>query len=113
MAQVLKTPFIQIKYNDVVCQAKIFYNERKGAVKMQNDLKQIRFNITKKMNETMIEMLFTQQMIEEKMYDTDTQKYLLIKHLKELSEDLSKEFKKNNKEQVKKYNEIMNVLEEE
>ena len=76
------------------------------------DFKDIRFTFTPKMKEIMIEMLFTQQMVDEKMYDTELQKKLLIKHHNELSEDLSKEFKNHNRLQIKQFNEIMDDLEQ-
>ena len=60
----------------------------------------------------MIEMLFTQQMVDEKMYDSELQMKLLIKHHKELGEDLSKEFKKHNKLQIKQFDAVMDDLEQ-
>ena len=76
------------------------------------DFKDIRFTFTPKMKEIMIEMLFTQQMVDEKMYDTELQKKLLIKHHNELSEDLAKESKKHNKLQIKRFDEIIDDLEQ-
>lgn len=76
------------------------------------DFKDIRFTFTPKMKEIMIEMLFTQQMVDDEMYDTELQKRLLIKHHNELGEDLSKEFKKHNQKQIKQFDNIMDDLEQ-
>jgi len=74
----------------------------------ENELKQLRFNLTENMNNTMIELLVVDQMIEEKKYENDFELQLLLKHKKVLTEQFIRDFKLNNKEQVKKYNEIVN-----
>jgi len=74
----------------------------------ENELKQLRFNLTENMNNTMIELLVVDQMIEEKKYENDFELQLLLKHKKVLTEKFIREFRLNNKEQVKKYNKIVN-----
>ena len=74
----------------------------------ENELKQLRFNLTEKMNNTMIELLVIDQMIEDKNYENDFELQLLLKHKKVLTEQFIRDFRLNNKEQVKKYNEIVN-----
>lgn len=74
----------------------------------ENELKLLRFNLTENMNNTMIELLVIDQMIEDKNYENDFELQLLLKHKKVLTEQFIKDFRLNNKEQVKKYNEIVN-----
>ena len=74
----------------------------------ENELKLLRFNLTENMNNTMIELLVIDQMIEDKNYENDFELQLLLKHKKVLTEQFIRDFKLNNKEQVKKYNEIVN-----
>ena len=58
----------------------------------------------------MIEMLYTEQMIRNKMYENDEEKLLLMLHINELGDKLVKEFQKNNKAQIKEYKYIYNEM---
>ncbi len=77
---------------------------------MKKDFNDIGFNISTKQHNIMIEMLYTKQMIREKMYENDDEKLLLALHLKELSDELVKEFQKNNKKQIEEYKSIYNEM---
>jgi len=59
------------------------------------------------MNNMMIELLVTEQMMKENKLIKKERK-LLENHKAELLEDFRKEFQRNNVEQIKKYNELMN-----
>ena len=59
------------------------------------------------MNNMMIELLVTEQMMKENKL-TKKERKLLENHKVELLEDFRKEFQRNNVEQIKKYNELMN-----
>ena len=69
--------------------------------------KDLRFNLTENMNEMMIEMLITRQMIKENKLSKKDKK-LLQNYLNELLEIFRFEFQKNNQEQIKMYYELMN-----
>ena len=66
-------------------------------------LSDLRFCLTEEMNNMMIEMLITQQMLRDK-----EDKILLENHKQELMEQFKIEFQKNNTEQIKRYNELIN-----
>lgn len=66
---------------------------------MENEWKNLRFHLTEEMNNMMIELLVTEQMMKENK---------LTKKERKLLEDFRKEFQRNNVEQIKKYNELMN-----
>lgn len=68
--------------------------------------KDLRFNLTENMNEMMIEMLITRQMIKENKLSKKDKK-LLQDYLNELLEIFRFEFQKNNQEQIKMYYELM------
>lgn len=74
---------------------------------MENEWKNLRFHLTEEMNNMMIELLVTEQMMKENKL-TKKERKLLGNHKAELLEDFRKEFQRNNKEQIKKYNELMN-----
>ena len=74
---------------------------------MENEWKNLRFHLTEEMNNIMIELLVTEQMMKENKL-TKKERKLLENHKAELLEDFRKEFQRNNKEQIKKYNELMN-----
>ena len=74
---------------------------------MENEWKNLRFHLTEVMNNMMIELLVTEQMMKENKL-TKKERKLLENHKAELLEDFRKEFQRNNKEQIKKYNELMN-----
>ena len=82
---------------------KNMYREEVLIVKMED----LRFNLTEEMNNMMIELLVTEQMMKENKL-TKKERKLLENHKAELLEDFRKEFQRNNIEQIKKYNELMN-----
>ena len=66
----------------------------------------LRFNLTEDMNNMMIELLITQQMLKDsKIKKKD--KILLENHKLELMEQFKNEFQKHNQNEIKKYNEMM------
>ena len=73
-------------------------------VKMED----LRFNLTEDMNNMMIEMLITQQMLKEIKNLSKRHRELLENHKLEIMEEFKKEFQKHNVEQIKKYNELVN-----
>lgn len=75
---------------------------------MKNEWKDLRFNLTEDMNNMMIEMLITQQMLKEVKNLSKRHRKLLENHKLEIMEEFKKEFQKHNVEQIKKYNELMN-----
>ena len=70
-------------------------------------LSDLRFCLTEEMNNLMIEMLITQQMLKDSSFDKED-KILLENHKQELMEQFKIEFQKNNTEQIKRYNELIN-----
>lgn len=74
---------------------------------MENEWKNLRFHLTEEMNNMMIELLVTEQMMKESKL-TKNERKLLENHKAELLEDFRKEFQRSNIEQIKKYNELMN-----
>ena len=74
---------------------------------MKNEWKNLRFYLTEEMNNMLIELLVTEQMMKENKL-TKKERKLLENHKAELLEDFRKEFQINNVEQIKKYNELMN-----
>jgi len=74
---------------------------------MENEWKNLRFHLTEEMNNMMIELLVTEQMMKENKL-TKKERKLLENHKAEFLEDFRKEFQINNVEQIKKYNELMN-----
>ena len=71
-------------------------------------MEDLRFNLTEEMNNMMIEMLITQQMLREISNLSKRHRKLLENHKLEIMEEFKKEFQKHNVEQIKKYNELMN-----
>ena len=71
------------------------------------EMKDLRFNLTEDMNNTMIQMLIVNQMLKENKKLSKKDKTLLEEHKNELLELFRIEFRKNNVEQIKKYNELM------
>ncbi len=67
----------------------------------------LRFNLTEDMNNMMIELLITQQMLKDDRIDKED-KILLENHKQELMKEFTQEFKKNNTKEIKQYNELMN-----
>ena len=74
---------------------------------MEKEWINLRFHLTEEMNNMMIELLVTEQMMKENKL-TKKERKLLENHKAELLEDFRKEFQRNNVEQIKKYNELMN-----
>ena len=72
------------------------------------EMEDLRFNLTEEMNNMMIEMLITQQMLKEGKNLSKRHRKLLENHKLEVMEEFKKEFQKHNVEQIKKYNELMN-----
>lgn len=72
------------------------------------EMKDLRFNLTKNMNNTMIQMLIVNQMLKENKKLSKNERKLLEEHKNELLELFRIEFRKNNVEQIKQYNELMN-----
>ena len=72
-----------------------------------NSIDELRFNLTEEMNNTMIELLITQQMLNENKLSKYYRK--LLEHRKaELLEQFRLEFQRNNIEQIKLYKELIN-----
>ena len=74
---------------------------------MEKEWINLRFHLTEEMNNMMIELLVTEQMMKENKL-TKKERKLLENHKAELLEDFRKVFQRNNIEQIKKYNELRN-----
>lgn len=74
---------------------------------MEKQLQDLRFNITEDMNNMIIEIITIRQLLKENKVNNKDRK-LVEKELKELTELFVLEFRKNNVEQRKIYNELMN-----
>lgn len=72
-----------------------------------NSIEELRFNLTEELNNTMIELLLTQQMLNENKLSKRDRK-LLEHHKAELLEQFRLEFQRNNIEQIKLYKELIN-----
>ena len=72
-----------------------------------NSIDELRFNLTEELNNTMIELLLTQQMLNENKLSKRDRK-LLEQHKAELLEQFRLEFQRNNIEQIKLYKELIN-----
>lgn len=72
-----------------------------------NEFLDLRFYLTEEMNNMMLELLITQQMLKENKISKQDRE-LLENHKNEVMLQFRKEFQKNNVEQIKKYNELMN-----
>ena len=70
-------------------------------------LRDLRFNQTEDMNNMFIEIIIIRQMLKENKLNKK-QKKLFEKELKELTALFVLEFRKNNVEERKKYNELIN-----
>ena len=66
----------------------------------------LRFNLTEDMNNMMIELLITQQMLNECKLKRKYRK-LLLNHKEEMLIKFRDEFRKHNVEEIKRYNEFM------
>ena len=74
---------------------------------MEKQLQDLRFNITEDMNNMIIEIIVIRQLLKENKVNNKDKK-LVEKELKELTELFVLEFRKNNVEQRKIYNDLMN-----
>ena len=72
-----------------------------------NSIEELRFNLTEELNNTMIELLLTQQMLNKNKLSKRDRK-LLEHHKAELLEQFRLEFQRNNIEQIKLYKELIN-----
>lgn len=75
---------------------------------MEKQLQDLRFKITEDMNNMIIEIITIRQLLKENKVNSKDRK-LVEKELKELTELFILEFRKNNVEQRKRYNELMNM----
>lgn len=70
-------------------------------------MEDLRFNLTEEMNNMIIEMLITQQILKEIKNLSKRHRKLLENHKLEIMEEFKKEFQKHNVEEIKKYNELI------
>lgn len=75
--------------------------------KNNTDLTNLRFNITTDMNNMFIELIISRQMLENDNL-TLKEQLALKNHIDKLTKSFVSEFRKNNVEERKKYNELMN-----
>ena len=75
---------------------------------MDKDFSKIRFNLTHQMQNNFIEILVIEQMIREKKYKNDFELKLMIEYKNHLTKEYIKDFRLNNKKQIKQYTEIVN-----
>ena len=68
---------------------------------MENELEDLRFNLTPKIQDLILEMLVIKQMLEEEKVEADKID-LLKKHQEELKNEYIIEFRKNNANEIKK-----------
>ena len=71
-------------------------------VKKNNELKELRFNLTQEMTNNFIEILVIEQMIKEKKYKNNFELKLMIEYKNHLTQKYIKDFRLNNKDQIKK-----------
>ena len=73
---------------------------------MKNEWEDLRFNLNDDMSNMIIEMLITNQKLKESSLSEEDRK-LLENHKSELLKLFKCEFQKNNVEEIKKYNELI------
>ena len=73
---------------------------------MENEIMNLRFNLTPKIQSLIVEMLVNKQMLEEKKLEADKVK-LMQKHQEELKKEFTKEFRRSNVKEIKKFNELL------
>ena len=73
---------------------------------MENEIMNLRFNLTPKIQSLIIEMLVNKQMLEEGKLEADKVK-LMQKHQEELKKEFTKEFRRSNVKEIKKFNELL------
>ena len=80
--------------------------------KIEENINNLRFNLSEDMNNMFIELIITKQLLEDSLKEdskmTDEERGALYNYFEELKDNFIKDFKKNNKDQIKKYNELMN-----
>ena len=80
--------------------------------KIEENITDLRFNLSEDMNNMFIELIITKQILEDSLKEdtkiTDEERRALYNYFEELKDNFIKEFKKNNQDQIKKYNELMN-----
>ena len=77
-------------------------------MKKNDKLKKLRFNLTHEMQNNFIEILVIEQMIREKNYKNDFELKLMIQYKNHLTQQYIKDFRLNNKKQIKQYIDIVN-----
>lgn len=73
---------------------------------MENEIMNLRFNLTPKIQSLIVEMLVNKQMLEEGKLEADKVK-LMQKQQEELKKEFIKEFRQNNVKEIKKFNELL------
>lgn len=73
---------------------------------MKNELENLRFNLTPKIQDLILEMLVIKQMLEEEKLEADKIK-LLKKQQEELKHEYVIEFRKNNVNEIKKFLDLL------
>ena len=73
---------------------------------MENEIMNLRFNLTPKIQSLIIEMLVNKQMLEEGKLEAAKVK-LMQKQQEELKKEFIKEFRQNNVKEIKKFNELL------
>ena len=77
-------------------------------MKNKKELKELRFNLTHEMTNNFIEILVIEQMIKDKQYKNNFELKLMLEYKNYLTQQYIKYFRLNNKDQIKRYIEIMN-----
>ena len=72
-----------------------------------NELENLRFNLTPKIQDLLIEMLINKQVLQEEKIEADKIELLKI-HQEELKKEFTKQFRKNNVKQLKKLHKLLN-----
>lgn len=80
--------------------------------KKEESISNFRFHLSERMNDMFIELIITKQILAESLKKdaniTDDERENLYHYYIELKEKFINEFKKNNEEKLKKYNQLMN-----
>ena len=84
----------------------------KKETKKVSDLSELRFCLTEEMNNIFIELNIIRQLLEQSLEKdtkiTDEERGAIYRYYTKLNNNFIREFRKNNKEQMKTYNELMN-----
>ena len=73
---------------------------------MENEIMNLRFNLTPKIQSLIIETLVNKQMLEEGKQEADKVK-LMQNYQEELKKEFIKEFRQNNVKEIKKFKELL------